>query len=318
VAPSQVQFRKVVHRLKRKNQWDYAELEVRLDPGQDIARALELFRTNVTSVGGNVSLRAPKKTATQLELTIRVEGELTHRLALHLAQEKVVHKPKPPSSARVAIVIDDLGHDRRLAKRFLEIDGALSFSVLPYGTFSRSISRSINDSGRELLLHLPMEPMKYPQVNPGTGALLVGMSDSTIVQKLQENLDSLPQVVGVNNHMGSRFCDNEHKMSVVLKELKNRHLFFLDSRTCGTTKGYRLAIQMGISSGERDVFLDNVQDPEAIRRQMKRLVQLAHLKGSAIGIAHPYETTLEVFRQDVPRLSEQGVELVPVSRVLHK
>jgi len=217
----------------------------------------------------------------------------------------------------VAIVIDDVGYDGRLAKQFLEIEGALSFSVLPHSTYSKSISRRVNEAGRDLLLHLPMEPKGYPEVNPGVGALLTEMTEVEIVQTLRKNLDSLPNVKGVNNHMGSKFCESEQKLIPVMKELKRRGLFFLDSRTTTGTRAYTVAQKFHVPAAERNVFLDNIQNSQAIRGQLKRLIQLARLKGGAIGIAHPHEATLTVLRVEVPKLPAKGVELVPVSQLVH-
>jgi polysaccharide deacetylase 2 family uncharacterized protein YibQ len=217
----------------------------------------------------------------------------------------------------VAIVIDDLGYDGKLAKRFLKIEGPLSFSVLPHGTFSKSIARRIHDAGQELLLHLPMEPTGYPDVNPGVGALLVEMTDVELVKTLRKNLDAFPYVKGVNNHMGSRFCEYERKLRPVMLELNTRGLFFLDSRTTGKTKAYTVAQELHVPSAKRNVFLDNIQNPRAIRAQLKRLTELARLRGGAIGIAHPHEVTLEVLRREIPKLSRKGVELVPVSQLVH-
>jgi hypothetical protein len=106
-------------------------------------------------------------------------------------------------------------------------------------------------------------------------------------------------------------------MILVMQELKSRGLFFLDSRTSKMTKAYRAAQQLKVPSAERNVFLDNIQTPQAIRSQMKRLIQLARLKGSAIGIAHPHKVTLEVLKKDIPKLNSRGVELVPVSQLVH-
>jgi polysaccharide deacetylase 2 family uncharacterized protein YibQ len=162
-----------------------------------------------------------------------------------------------------------------------------------------------------------MEPKAYPEVNPGVGALLMKMTDAELVQTLRKNLDSLPYISGVNNHMGSRLSEQEEKMRLVMQELKNRNLFFIDSRTSRKTKAYSVAQQLEIPSAERDVFLDNIQSPRAIRSQMNRLIQRARLKGTAIGIAHPHETTLSVLKEVIPNLSGKGVELVPVSEIVH-
>lgn len=317
VHASQVSFNKVIHRSHRDKQWDFTELEVTLSRDENLLKVNQLLTRNLKDLGGQVRLETIQKTGSTVEVLVRVEGILTHRLALILRPEYPAGMGVGATVSKVAIVIDDLGYDGKLARRFLEIDGPLSFSVLPHGTFSKSIARRIHETGREILLHLPMEPKGYPEVNPGVGALLTEMTDEELVQTLRKDLDSLPYVKGVNNHMGSKFCEYEKKLRPVIRELKNRGLFFLDSRTTSRTKAYKVAQQLEVPSAERNVFLDNIQSPKAIRSQFKRLIQLAKLKGTAIGIAHPHEATLKVLREDIPKLPKEGVELVPVSQLLH-
>ena len=317
VHASQVQFRKVIHRVQHNRQWDFTELEITLPQEKSLASVYSLFTKNIGALTGQITLESSKNRGPDLELLIRVEGSLTHRLALFQRPEQVSHKEQPTPVPKVAIVIDDLGYDGKLAKRFLKIEGPLSFSVLPHGTFSKSIARRIHDAGQELLLHLPMEPTGYPEVNPGVGALLVEMTDVELVQTLRKSLDAFPHVKGVNNHMGSRFCENESKLRPVMLELNTRGLFFLDSRTTSKTKAYMVAQELHVPSAERNVFLDNIQNPRAIRAQLNRLTELARLRGGAIGIAHPHKVTLEVLRREVPKLSGKGVELVPVSQLVH-
>jgi hypothetical protein len=314
VDASQIRFRKVIHRAQTTKQWDFTELEVTLTQDESLSELTQLLSKNLKDLGRRVSLERVKETEPNPVFLIRVEGIMTHRLAL-------VRQParKGPLGvvAKVAIVIDDFGYDGRLARRFLQIDAPLSFSVLPNGTFSKSIAQRVRQAGRELLLHLPMEPKGYPEVDPGIGALLTEMTDMELVAALRKNLDSLPQVKGVNNHMGSEFCENAKKLRLVMRELKNRGLFFVDSRTTSRTQAYRVAQEEEVLSAERNVFLDNIQSTQAVRRQLKKLIQLAKLKGQAIGIAHPHEVTLKVLKEDIPKLSSKGVELVPVSQLVH-
>jgi polysaccharide deacetylase 2 family uncharacterized protein YibQ len=317
VHASQVQFRKVIHRVQHNRQWDFTELEITLPQDQSLADIYTLFTKNFEALKEKVTLEGSKDRGPDLELLIRVDGSLTHRLAFFQGPKQALHKAQPTPVPKVAIVIDDLGYDGRLAKRFLKIDGPLSFSVLPHGTFSKSIARRIHDAGQELLLHLPMEPTGYPEVNPGVGALLVEMTEVELVQTLRKDLDAFPYIKGVNNHMGSKFCQNERKLRPVMLELNTRGLFFLDSRTTSKTKAYTVAQELHVPSAERNVFLDNIQNPRAIRAQLNRLTELAHLRGEAIGIAHPHEVTLEVLRREIPKLSGKGVELVPVSQLVH-
>ena len=314
VDASQIRFRKVIHRAQPTKQWDFTELEVTLTLDASLPKFEQLLSKNLKDLGGKVSLERAKKTGVNPVFLIKVEGVITHRLTLvrHPTRERAT-----AGIAKVAIVIDDFGYDGRLARRFLQIDAPLSFSVLPNGTFSKSIARRVSQAGRELMLHLPMEPKGYPEVDPGIGALLTEMTDMELVEALRKNLDSLPYIKGVNNHMGSRFCENEEKLRLVMRELKNRGLFFVDSRTSSRTQAYKVAQEEDVPSAERNVFLDNIQSPQAIRRQLKRLIQLAKLKGEAIGIAHPHEVTLKVLKEDVPKLSSKGIELVPVSQLVH-
>jgi polysaccharide deacetylase 2 family uncharacterized protein YibQ len=317
VQPSQVQFRNVLHRVQQDRQWDYTELAVSLDQNQSFLQADKLFAKNLTPLGSKVTWESRKRATSHLDLFIRVEKILTYRLELFLGGKAPREELPPETFAKLAIVIDDLGYDGRVATRFLEIEAPLSFSILPHGTFSDHIARKVHEAGRELLLHLPMEPKGYPEVRPGAGALLMGMADVEFVQTLRKNLDSLPYMSGVNNHMGSRLCEHEEKMRLVMQELKKRSLFFLDSRTSSRTKAYGVARQLKVPSAKRDVFLDNIQSTKAVRSQMNRLLQLARLKGEAIGIGHPHEATLAVLEEMVPHLSGKGIKLVPISQIVH-
>jgi len=317
VDASHVRFRNVVHKAQQTKQWDFIELEVMISHDHSLSAIHKILSRNLQRLSGQIRLETVQETQSILELLIRVEEILTHRIVLVLRPEHVRRKHAAAKAARVAIVIDDLGYDGKLARQFLKIEAPLSFSVLPHGTFSKDIAKRVHHAGHELLLHLPMEPKGYPQINPGVGALLTKMNDEELIQTLRESLDSLPYVRGVNNHMGSKFCEYEQKLRPVMQELKNRGLFFLDSRTTSNTQAHRVAQQLRVPSAERNVFLDNIQDPQAIRVQLRRLIQLARLKGEAIGIAHPHEITLAVLREDIPKMTKEGVELVPVSRLAH-
>ncbi|MGI9571028.1 MAG: divergent polysaccharide deacetylase family protein, partial [Desulfobulbia bacterium] len=188
VNESQVKFRRVLYRAQRDRQWEFTELEVTLSQDLSLSRIEEEFTRNLGSLGDQVTLESSRKANQDLELQIRVGDSVTHRLALLMKPKE--RKAPPTTIPRVAIVIDDVGYDGRLAKQFLEIEGALSFSVLPRSTYSKSISRRVHEAGRDLLLHLPMEPKGYPEVDPGVGALLTEMTEVEITQTLRKNLDS--------------------------------------------------------------------------------------------------------------------------------
>jgi uncharacterized protein len=153
------------------------------------------------------------------------------------------------------------------------------------------------NAGRDVLLHQPMEPLDYSnRIDPGPGALFVGMTEEHILAVLQENLAQVPQAIGVNNHMGSRFTADDQGMAIVLKEMKNRGLFFLDSMTTGDSVSLKQSQLIGLSHLRRHVFLDNIQNVQAILFQLRKAELLAHSTGEVIAIGHPYPETLEALK----------------------
>lgn len=227
-------------------------------------------------------------------------------------------KPKPPAEAlpKVAIIIDDLGYDRRIARKFLDLDAGLTFAVLPLAPHTRLIAATIFKKGGELMLHLPMEPLEYPSVDPGPGALLSSMSADDLIAQLRENLSDVPGIKGVNNHMGSKLTAESARLYQVFSVLKQEGLFFIDSRSTAETVGRPSARLFQLPFAERDVFIDHVQDPELIRLRVKELIQIARKNGEAIGIAHPSKTTLRILEEMLPMLKKE-VQLVPASHVVH-
>jgi polysaccharide deacetylase 2 family uncharacterized protein YibQ len=217
---------------------------------------------------------------------------------------------------RVAIIIDDLGYNRKMAQKFLQLDAVLSFSILPYSPFKNRIARAAYGKGLEVMLHLPMEPIEYPAINPGPGALLMSMSPDELIRQLNKNLDDVPTIIGVSSHMGSKMTAESEQMYQIFSILKQRGLFFIDSRSTPQTLCKPSARMFKIPFAERDVFIDHKPTPDFIRRQLKALVRIAHRKGEAVGIAHPSKTTLKILREQLPELQKQ-VELVPVSRIVH-
>ena len=191
----------------------------------------------------------------------------------------------------------------------------MSFSVLPHSPFQETIARAVHHSGRDLLLHLPMEPVEYPQVDPGAGALLSSMTPDRLLDQLRKNLGAVPYIVGVNNHMGSRLTQNPAKMRQIFTVLKKQNLFFVDSLTSPRSCGQQAARLLKLKFAQRQVFLDHDQDPHAIRFQLRRLISVAKEQGGAIGIGHPYPITWEVLKDELSDIATQ-VELVRVSDVV--
>jgi polysaccharide deacetylase 2 family uncharacterized protein YibQ len=225
-------------------------------------------------------------------------------------------KPLPEKQLpRVVIIIDDLGYDRKMAAKFLELDATFTFSLLPYSPFQKKIARLAQEKGVEIMLHLPMEPIEYPTVKPGPGTLLSAMSADQLIGQLEKDLDTLPSIRGVNNHMGSKLTAESTPMYQVFSILKKRGLFFIDSRTSKDTLCKPSARLFKVPFAQRDVFLDHRQEPDFIRKQIKALINIANRRGEAVGIAHPHLTTYRVLKEMLPEL-KQSVQLVPASEIV--
>ena len=234
--------------------------------------------------------------------------------------EKKPPTPPPPKKnglPLVAIIIDDLGYDKNIAKKLSKLNNKLTFSILPHSPYQTEIVRLSKENGIETMLHLPMEPIEYPKVDPGPGTLLTSMTPDQLIRQLKQNLSVIPDVKGVNNHMGSKMTTESGQMYQIFSILKKKNLYFVDSRTSAQTLCKPSARLFQIDFAQRDVFLDHLQETQFIRKQIKKLIQIARSNGYAVGIGHPHPITYEVLREMLPDL-QKAVQLVPASKIVQQ
>lgn len=229
-----------------------------------------------------------------------------------LVQAKAPLKVTRP---QIAIIIDDMGMKQNMTKPFANLPVAIDFSFLPYADGLDWQTRLVVEGGHELMLHLPMEPSEKDK-NPGPEALLTSLGDDKLLERVNWNLNRFKGFIGINNHMGSRFTENTHLMSTVLERIKEKHLFFIDSRTSAKSVGEKIAREKGLYYEDRDVFLDNILETAAINAQFALLEQIAIENGSAIAIGHPHQKTFEALSQWLRTAEARGFEVVKVSRLL--
>jgi hypothetical protein len=258
-----------------------------------------------------------------IAITRSEKGPAHHSIPDYEAFHREAVPPPPPitrikpvtDGIPVAIIIDDIGYDRKVAEGFLALDVPLTFSVLPMGTFDHRIIDEALEKNVEIMLHLPMEPNNYPGVNPGPGALLSAMSPDQLIAQLNADLDDVPMAKGVNNHMGSKLTASSSRMRQIFTILKKRGLFFVDSRTTVDTVCRPSAELLHLPFADRDVFIDHKPNPEFIKKQLKLLIKRARRQGYAIGIAHPHPVTLAVLKAMLPEL-KHAVYLMHASQVV--
>jgi polysaccharide deacetylase 2 family uncharacterized protein YibQ len=226
------------------------------------------------------------------------------------APEPRTQEPAPPkvpaapsALPRVALVIDDLGYaSPELVTRLCAQPVAFSVAVLPYQEHTRASAELAHDRGKEVMLHLPMEPLGYPGPgkDPGPEAILFDLPEAQLRERVRKALAAIPYRKGVNNHMGSRITPDRVRMTWILQELKAKKCFFVDSRTEKDSVAYDVAQELGIPSVQRKVFLDDDKAFPAMAKQWDRALALALKDGQVVIIGHIYPETVEALEKLIP------------------
>jgi uncharacterized protein len=215
----------------------------------------------------------------------------------------------------IAIILDDMGLDRKRSERAVLLDAPLTLSYLPYARKLAGQTAAARLRGHELMVHLPMEPLAKGE-NPGPRALLTGLSDDELVRRLEWALNRFTGFVGVNNHMGSRLTRNSSVMALVMGRLKARGLLFVDSRTSIRSVATAAARLAQVPHAERHIFLDHVDSLDAIQTQLETLERVARRQGYAVAIGHPRDATVQALDPWMAGARARGFVFVPISAIV--
>jgi polysaccharide deacetylase 2 family uncharacterized protein YibQ len=287
-----------------------------------VARALD-----ATEVAGPLAAPVPAPTTAKPErLEAEGEGEEEGAAASEadMIRERMARAPVPPPARGVSpdaedpvgvIILDDGGYGGMVTERVLKLDSAVTLSILPNTPHGVQTAQRATEAGFEVMLHMPMET-DSTTLTPFPGQINTGMTREEIHTLTLAALEQVPGAVGSNNHTGSKFTSDPMRMEMYLEMMKEKGLYFVDSVTQAGSKAYDVAVEMGVPSNKRDVFLDDDPDPAKIRQQFAEFVRVAKRRGQAIAIGHFRETTLDVLEQELPRLEAAGVRLVPASELV--
>ena len=217
----------------------------------------------------------------------------------------------------ISIIIDDLGNLKSRDSRAIYLPGAVTYAFLPHTPHARELAMLAHSLNKEVMLHLPMESMQHNHLGPG--GLTLDMTYQEFARQLRADLESVPHIAGVNNHMGSLLTQHPGHMAWLMQEIsKHDNLYFVDSYTTKTSVANQLANEHWVPNLRRDVFLDDDRDPLKIKREFNRLIQKAKENGIALGIGHPYPETLAILEAELPALEAEGIQLVAVSKLLDR
>lgn len=301
--------------------FDLINVTIRADSssssGVMVSRLLRAM--NSVSTRRRLSRDGPLESREGILYAYRSAGVVTHMVHFH-EQIEANSREAPPSAqgegARLAIIIDDIGNDRAAADAIFALQYPITISVLPNYPRSIEIAQEAHRRGYQIMLHLPMESMGNERPEPQE--LRPGMSAGEVSTLVDNLLQAVPDVAGVNNHQGSQSTADAALMDELMPVLREHNLFYVDSRTTAATVAYDTALRFGVRSGFRNVpFLDDVAEVGAVRKQLQLALRDARKKGDAIAIGHPHPATLQAMRDVLLEAKSQGVRLVFVSEVVH-
>ena len=214
-----------------------------------------------------------------------------------------------------SIIIDDIGNSYEYGQTVINLPAPITLSILPQTEFAARLATQAHNSNKEVMLHLPLQSIEHHNPTPGT--LKLHMTRQQFSQQVQDNIASVPYISGINNHMGSLLSQHPGHMDWLMAEVaKHNDMFFVDSLTSSKSVITEMATAHQVPSLVRDVFLDPDFEPDTISKQFEQFIDLVKKNGHAIAIAHPYPSTLSFLRDNLNRLAENGIEIVPVSKLL--
>jgi hypothetical protein len=253
-----------------------------------------------------------------LRIELAFEGNRTHTIHIVAPLNARSHPPVRAGATvpRLAIIVDDMGYDRAAADALLALQFPLTVSVLPHLPLSTEVAEEAYRRGDEVLLHLPMES-DSGEVKHEESELRVGMNAGQVESAVAGMLETVPHAAGVNNHQGSRATADLALMQALMPVLRQRGLFFIDSRTTAATVAFDVAERSGVRAASRKVFLDDTPTREAILAQLELAERDAVQNGAAIAIGHPHPATIAALTEEVPRLEARGIHVVFASAIVH-
>jgi len=215
----------------------------------------------------------------------------------------------------IAIIIDDMGNQYQNGLDLVLLPYPLTLSFLPSRPHTRALSSLAQQYNKEIMLHSPMENQLGLEL--GTGGLLETMSEQEIKKTLSQSFKAIPNMIGINNHMGSKLTSKPKIMKWVMEQVQQHPFYFVDSRTSSDSVAAQIAEEFHIPNLSRDVFLDHKQTRKFVQKQFLKLIKIAKEKGTAVAIAHPHKVTVDYLSWALPKLDEKGVRIATISALWH-
>jgi len=280
----------------------------------DLTYANMIFKGELERLGG-VFVKGTDNSGKQSLLFRSRLKPLDYQVNLYY-DNKLYEKKNNPRT--IAIVVDDFGSiGGELLDGFFELDRSVCFAIFPDEPNSVLTMQRAKAQGRTSIIHVPMEPIGYPSVNPGKNAILVQYGEAQIEKLISRFVHELPDCEGINNHMGSLATTDEDVMRAVMNALKKHNKFFLDSRTSNVSVGYSTAQKAHLRSFRNDLFLDSPNISQStMDAKLTQIIELSATRNNIIAITHCHnKDKLDYLKRFISRLKASGFTLVPVTEI---
>ncbi len=212
----------------------------------------------------------------------------------------ISHKTDKP---KLLLICDDVITAKQVRK-LTDMNLNITISFLPPTKFHK-MSAKIAKNVPNHMVHYPLEAFNYK--HPEQNTLKVDDSFETINQTTKKLMRLYPNTKYLNNHTGSKFTSSDIAMDRLMRSFKENNLTFLDSKTSGKTVGKKYAKKYGVNFMIRDIFLDNIIEPDYIRAQLKKAVKIAIKNGKAIAIFHPHNISIKSIKNSKDILKDVDV-----------
>jgi polysaccharide deacetylase 2 family uncharacterized protein YibQ len=305
---------KAVHQFRD----DSNELHVKIELGLDAYRGLEPLLEKQLADASAVILKKEKSQEKDASYFLwQIAGKNQERLTVIFSCPPEPKPAGPPARKKAAIIVDDLGYSLEAIQSLCALKRPITVSILPFAPLTQKTAELAHSGGLEIMLHLPLESLsRSSKRTPPEGMIFKGMNRAEIKRDVENCLQQIPWCKGVNNHTGSKITEDPESMRIILEVLKEKGLYFIDSRTTKYSVAFDQALKLGVPSASRKVFIDTVENEEAIQAKLEELFKLAGEKGQAVGICHARPETLVVLQKSIGLAERGGVELVFASEVV--
>ena len=218
---------------------------------------------------------------------------------------------------KIAIVVGGLGQSEAATKAALDaLPAGITLGFAPYaGNVGQWVAQA-RERGHEILLQIPMEPLDFPDSDPGPHTLRSGQEEEANIQRLTWALGRFTGYAGVTNLLGQRFLSDSEALSPVLTYLGRRGLYFFDNGATSQSVVPTVASQVGIPAAQSGAALDSIQNAPEIDRRLSELETQARANGTALGSAFLYPVSVARIAVWARGLESRGFVLVPVSAIV--